>query len=127
MSDDDMDLPEMASSSPDEQSLENAADDLVLQEMQASQKSDPEPPTEKSVSDLEAIFDVPVRVSVILGRSKIPVADLLKMDIGTVVELDRQVGEAIEIYVNDRLIARGEIVLVENQLGVTMTEIIKAA
>ncbi|MCF6327847.1 MAG: flagellar motor switch protein FliN [Devosiaceae bacterium] len=95
--------------------------------MQATQKSDPEPPTEKSVADLEAIFDVPVRVSVILGRSKIPVADLLKMDIGTVVELDRQVGEAIEIYVNDRLIARGEIVLVENRLGVTMTEIIKAA
>jgi len=127
MSDDDMDLPGQAPATPDAQSLENTADDLVLQEMQASQKSDPEPPTEKSVSDLEAIFDVPVRVSVILGRSKIPVAELLKMDIGTVVELDRQVGEAIEIYVNDRLIARGEIVLVENRLGVTMTEIIKAA
>jgi flagellar motor switch protein FliN/FliY len=56
-----------------------------------------------------------------------PVADLLRMDVGTVVELDRQVGEAIEIYVNDRLVARGEIVLVENRLGVTMTEIIKAA
>jgi len=126
MSDDDMDLPGQAPSSQDEKSLESAADDLVLQEMQASQKSDPEPPTEKSVADLEAIFDVPVRVSVILGRSKIPVAELLKMDIGTVVELDRQVGEAIEIYVNDKLIARGEIVLVENRLGVTMTEIIKA-
>jgi flagellar motor switch protein FliN/FliY len=55
-----------------------------------------------------------------------PVAKLLKMDIGTVVELDRQVGEAIDIYVNDRLVARGEIVLVEGRLGVTMTEIIKA-
>ena len=53
-------------------------------------------------------------------------AKLLKMDIGTVVELDRQVGEAIDIYVNDRLVARGEIVLVEGRLGVTMTEIIKA-
>ncbi len=127
MSDNDMDLPGQAPATPDEQSLENTADDLVLQEMQAAQKTAPEPPTEKSVADLEAIFDVPVRVSVILGRSKIPVADLLKMDIGTVVELDRQVGEAIEIYVNDKLIARGEIVLVENRLGVTMTEIIKAA
>ena len=47
--------------------------------------------------------------------------------VGTVVELDRQVGEAVEIYVNDRLVARGEIVLVESRLGVTMTEIIKAA
>ncbi len=126
MSDDDME-PGQNPQPPDEQSLENASDDLILQEMQAAKKSDPEPPAEKSVADLEAIFDVPVRVSVVLGRSKIPIADLLKMDVGTVVELDRQVGEAIEIYVNDRLIARGEIVLVENRLGVTMTEIIKAA
>lgn len=82
---------------------------------------------EKTASDLEAVFDVPVRISVILGRARVPVANLLKMDVGSVVELDRQVGEAVEIYVNDRLVARGEIVLVENRLGVTMTEIVKAA
>jgi flagellar motor switch protein FliN/FliY len=82
---------------------------------------------EKSAADLEAVFDVPVRISVVLGRARVPISSLLKMDVGTVVELDRQVGEAVELYVNDRLIARGEIVLVENRLGVTMTEIIKAA
>ncbi|MDC9825212.1 flagellar motor switch protein FliN [Devosia sp. ZB163] len=82
---------------------------------------------EKTAADLEAVFDVPVRISVVLGRAKVPVANLLKMDVGSVVELDRQVGEAVEIYVNDRLVARGEIILVENRLGVTMTEIIKAA
>jgi flagellar motor switch protein FliN/FliY len=82
---------------------------------------------EKTAADLEAVFDVPVRISVVLGRARVPVSSLLKMDVGTVVELDRQVGEAVEIYVNDRLVARGEIVLVENRLGVTMTEIIKAA
>ena len=103
------------------------AEELPTQEMVAPSKSAPEPFQEKTVTDLEALFDVPVRVSVILGRAKLPVADLLKMDAGTVVELDRRVGEAIEVYVNDRLIARGEIVLVENRLGVTMTEIIKAA
>ena len=102
-------------------------DEIPLQEMVADEKAPPQPLTEKTAEDLEAVFDVPVRVSVILGRSKIPVSDLLKMDVGTVFELDRQVGEAIEVYVNDRLIARGEIVLVENKLGVTMTEIIKAA
>jgi flagellar motor switch protein FliN/FliY len=75
---------------------------------------------EKNAADLEAVFDVPVRISV-------PVANLLKMDIGTIVELDRQVGESVEIYVNERLIARGEIVLVDGRLGVTMTEIIKAS
>ncbi|MCF1744383.1 MAG: flagellar motor switch protein FliN [Paradevosia shaoguanensis] len=83
--------------------------------------------TEKTAADLEAVFDVPVRVSVVLGRTRMPVADLLRLDTGSIIELDRQVGEAIEIYVNDRLVARGEIVLVENRLGVTMTEIIKAA
>jgi flagellar motor switch protein FliN/FliY len=82
---------------------------------------------DKTAADLEAVFDVPVRVSVVLGRARVPVANLLKMDVGTVVELDRQVGEAVEIYVNERLVARGEIVLVESRLGVTMTEIVKAA
>jgi flagellar motor switch protein FliN/FliY len=103
-------------------------DDLSFEEMAASITSgDALPSGERTAADLEAVFDVPVRISVVLGRTRMPVADLLRMDVGTVVELDRQVGEAIEIYVNGRLVARGEIVLVENRLGVTMTEIIKAA
>lgn len=77
-------------------------------------------------ADLEAVFDVPVQVSAVLGRSKMDVANLLKLGPGTVLELDRRVGEAIDIYVNNRLVARGEVVLVEDKLGVTMTEIIKA-
>jgi flagellar motor switch protein FliN/FliY len=77
-------------------------------------------------ADLEAVFDVPVQVSAVLGRSKMDVAELLKLGPGTVLELDRRVGEAIDIYVNNRLVARGEVVLVEDKLGVTMTEIIKA-
>ncbi|MDR3466793.1 MAG: flagellar motor switch protein FliN [Xanthobacteraceae bacterium] len=76
--------------------------------------------------DLEAVFDVPVQVSAVLGRSKMDVGELLKLGPGTVLELDRRVGEAIDIYVNNRLVARGEVVLVEDKLGVTMTEIIKA-
>ncbi len=100
---------------------------VPLEEMAAPGRDGQIPHGERSAADLEAVFDVPVRISVVLGRAKVPVANLLKMDIGTVVELDRQVGEAVEIYVNDRLVARGEIVLVENRLGVTMTEIIKAA
>ena len=80
---------------------------------------------ERTAADLEAVFDVPVRISVVLGRTKMPVSQLLKLDTGTIIELDRQVGEAVEIFINDRLVARGEIVLVENRLGVTMTEIIK--
>ena len=76
-------------------------------------------------ADLEAVFDVPVQVSAVLGRSKMDVGELLKLGPGTVLELDRRVGEAIDIYVNNKLVARGELVLVEDKLGVTMTEIIK--
>ena len=54
------------------------------------------------------------------------VGELLRLGPGTVLELDRKVGEAIDIYVNNRLVARGEVVLVEDKLGVTMTEILKA-
>ncbi len=97
-----------------------------LEEMQA-QESPPAPADgEKSADDLEAVFDVPVRISAVLGRTKMPVSQLMAMDAGSVVELDRQVGEAIDIFVNSRLVARGEIVLVEDKLGITMTEIIKA-
>jgi flagellar motor switch protein FliN/FliY len=80
----------------------------------------------RSAADLEALFDVPVQVSAVLGRTRMDVGNLLKLGPGTVLELDRKVGEAIDIYVNDRLVARGEVVLVEDKLGVTMTEIIKA-
>jgi flagellar motor switch protein FliN/FliY len=80
----------------------------------------------RAAADLEAVFDVPVQVSAVLGRSKMDVGELLKLGPGTVLELDRRVGEAIDIYVNNRLVARGEVVLVEDKLGVTMTEIIKA-
>jgi flagellar motor switch protein FliN len=78
-------------------------------------------------ADLEAVFDVPVQISAVLGRSKMDVSNLLKLGPGTILELDRRVGEAIDIYVNNRLVARGEVVLVDEKLGVTMTEIIKTA
>ena len=80
----------------------------------------------RTAQDLEAVYDVPVTVSAILGKSAMEVSQLLKLGKGTVIELDRKVGEAIDIYVNDRLVARGEVVLVEDKLGITMTEIIKA-
>lgn len=80
----------------------------------------------RTAGDLEAVFDVPVKVSAVLGQARMQVADLLKLNQGTVLELDRKVGEAIDIYVNNRLVARGEVVLVEDRLGVTMTEIIKS-
>lgn len=75
--------------------------------------------------DLEAVFDIPVKVSAVLGITTLTVNQLLKLGSGSVVELDRKVGEAIDIFVNNRLVARGEVVLLEEKLGITMTEIIK--
>jgi flagellar motor switch protein FliN len=77
--------------------------------------------------ELEAVYDIPVQVSAVLGRATMQVSQLLKLGRGAVVELDRKLGEAVDIYVNNRLVARGEVVMVDdNRLGVTMTEIVKA-
>lgn len=75
---------------------------------------------------LEAVHDVPVKVQAVLGRARMPVGELLHLGSGTVVELDRRVGEPVDIFVNDRLIARGEVVLIDNALGVTLTEIVRS-
>ena len=105
----------------EDQNLPAAQDEIQQLEESLSDENN-----QKNAADLEAVFDVPVRVSAILGRAKMPVSDLLNMDVGNVLELDRKVGEAVDIYVNSRLVARGEVVLVEEKLGVTMTEIIKS-
>jgi flagellar motor switch protein FliN/FliY len=83
-------------------------------------------PKPQSARDLEAVYDIPVQISAVLGRANMQVSQLLKLGRGAVVELDRKVGEAIDIYVNNRLVARGEVVVVDERLGVTMTEIVKA-
>ncbi len=105
MADDDLKLDEFA---PDEGQVPDGSDDGV-----------------RSATDLETVFDVPVAISAVLGRSTMTVAQLLQLGQGSVLELDRKVGEAIDIYVNNRLVARGEVVIVDERLGVTMTEIIK--
>lgn len=79
----------------------------------------------RTARDLEAVFDIPVQVSAVLGKATMQVNQLLKLGRGAVVELDRKVGEAVDIYVNNRLVARGEVVIVDERLGVTMTEIVK--
>jgi flagellar motor switch protein FliN len=84
-------------------------------------------PSARAARDLEAVYDIPVTVSAVLGRTTMQVSQLLKLGRGAVVELDRKLGEAIDVYVNNRLVARGEVVMVDdNRLGITMTEIVKA-
>jgi len=105
--------------------LPNLDGDVTVNAIEQAAFADDADTGGKTAADLEAVFDVPVQVSAVLGRARMQVGELLKLGPGTVLELDRKVGEAIDIYVNNRLVARGEVVLVEEKLGVTMTEIIK--
>ena len=103
--------------------LDNTPD--VVPHAGSAAASDPDD-NSRSAADLEAVFDVPVQVSAVLGRARMDVGELLRLGPGMVLELDRKVGEAIDIYVNNRLVARGEVVMVDDsRLGVTMTEIVK--
>ena len=120
---DDMEWPDLEEqkggrSAEEEPAAANASDDNDDMQMEGGD-------IQPAASDLEAVFDVPVNVSAVLGKTNMEVSDLLKLGRGAVIELDRKVGEAIDIYVNNRLVARGEVVVVEERLGVTMTEIIK--
>ncbi len=101
--------------------LDNAEEDS--RPLQSSAGEAVKPPT--NAKELEAVYDIPVQVSAVLGTATMQVSQLLKLGRGAVVELERKVGEAIDIYVNNRLVARGEVVVVDDRLGVTMTEIIK--
>lgn len=107
--------------------MAEGGDDLDLKDLGQTQEGmeDDDPMAARTAADLQAVFDIPVHVSAVLGKSNMQVSQLLKLGRGAVVELDRKVGEAIDIYVNNRLVARGEVVVVEDRLGVTMTEIIK--
>jgi flagellar motor switch protein FliN len=101
-------------------------ENLQLDELDGDMKGHQPEARPQSAKDLEAVYDVPVQISAVLGRATMQVSQLLKLGRGAVVELDRKVGEAIDIYVNNRLVARGEVVIVDERLGVTMTEIVKA-
>jgi flagellar motor switch protein FliN/FliY len=97
-------------------------------EMELTELTEPgEAAGSRTIRELEAVYDIPVTVSAVLGKTTMQVSQLLKLGRGAVVELDRKLGEAIDIYVNNRLVARGEVVMVDDsRLGVTMTEIVKA-
>ena len=103
------------------------SDDLELKDLGggAGMMAEDDPDAARTAADLQAVFDIPVHVSAVLGSAHMSVAQLLQLGAGSILELDRKVGEAIDIYVNNRLVARGEVVVVEDRLGVTMTEIIK--
>src|SRR5258708_20059847 len=105
----------------------NDEDLLQLSDLDADGRGKgPELKAPQNGKDLEAVYDIPVQVSAVLGTATMQVSQLLKLGRGAVVELDRKVGEAIDIYVTNRLVARAEVVVFAHRLGLTMTDIAKA-
>ena len=76
--------------------------------------------------DSGAVYEVPVEISAVLGFAQIQVSQLLKMGRGAILELDRNVGDPVDILVNKQMVARGDVVVIEDRLGVTLTETIAA-
>lgn len=121
-----------------EDSLENLADKLAEEAaamtaaMDGTAEAGEAPPADGAgaaagpVKDrnLALILDIPLRVTVELGRTKMPVSELLNLTQGSVIELSKLAGEPMEVYVNDKLIARGEAVVVNEKFGVRLTDII---
>jgi flagellar motor switch protein FliN/FliY len=117
-----LDLDDLVSAASEEEEAEievaGGEDETLAASILGAASADP-------VEELGAIYDVPVQLSAVLGKAPMPVSQLLRLGRGAVLELDRKVGESIDILVNNRLVARGEVVIVDERIGVTMTEIIK--
>jgi flagellar motor switch protein FliN/FliY len=80
----------------------------------------------RNLDSLEFVMDVPVEVSVEIGRKKMRIAEILRVGTGSVLELNKSAGEPLDIYVNNRVVARGEAVVVGDHYGVRLTEVLIA-
>jgi flagellar motor switch protein FliN len=117
-----------------DESLDNLADKLAQEAEAMTAALDKKPsgdggdgassPITGKDRNLQMILDIPLRVTVELGRTKMPVSELLNLTQGSVIELSKLAGEPMEVYVNDKLIARGEAVVVNEKFGVRLTDII---
>ncbi|HMK61495.1 MAG TPA: flagellar motor switch protein FliN [Dissulfurispiraceae bacterium] len=96
--------------------------DLEVQEFQDQGKA-----AQGTTKDINFILDIPLEVTVVIGRTKILVQELLQLGQGSVVALEKLAGEPMEVYVNDRLIGRGEVVVVNERFGIRLTDIISPA
>ena len=80
--------------------------------------------TKEANISIDSLYEIPVKITILLGKTSMPIDDVLKLSKGAVIELDKSVGEPVDVCVNDRIVARGEIVVVDNKIGVTLTELI---
>lgn len=101
--------------------------ELLQENAQPFTKSAKPPADPKSGRGLNFLYDIPLQVSVEVGRSRILLRDLLKMGEGYVIELDKLAGEPLDLYVNSKLIAKGEAVMVGDKFGIRLTDVVSTA
>lgn len=101
------------------------SEQLVKPEAEASASTSGS--SEKKEINMDVILDVPVTVSLEVGRARMPIRNLLQLNQGSVVELERQTGEPFDVYVNGTLIAHGEVVVVNERFGIRLTDVISPA
>jgi flagellar motor switch protein FliN/FliY len=99
----------------------------LIGEKEGTLEMEMKPLSQKEIPNLDFILDIPLEVSVELGRTKMLISDLLQLGQGSIIELTKLAGEPLEIYVNHKLIARGEVVVVNEKFGVRLTDIISPA
>lgn len=96
---------------------------LAREQRQNARPSEPAPMSTSEVN-LDVILDVPVTLSMEVGRTRIPIRNLLQLNQGSVVELDRAAGEPLDVFVNGTLVAHGEVVVVNEKFGIRLTDVI---
>lgn len=109
---------------PDPEELKELLEEDVPSAPPGSEMTTPSSPADGSSRGLDFIYDVPLQISVEIGRSTILLKDLLRMGEGYVIELDKLAGEPLDLYVNSRLIARGEAVMVGDKFGIRLTDVV---
>ena len=117
-----MDTVNQENSRPDPEEIK----ELLQEDNIPHQKQDSDD-SEEEARGLDFLYDIPLQVSVEVGRSKILLKDLLKMGEGYVIELDKLAGEPLDLYVNSKLIARGEAVMVGEKFGIRLTDVVSTA
>ncbi|MGR3321917.1 MAG: FliM/FliN family flagellar motor switch protein [Pseudooceanicola sp.] len=93
---------------------------------EAGEESGDAAPSGKAGQNIDAMLNVGLNVQIVLGRTRMPIAELLKLSRGSIIELDKRIGQPVDVVINDRLVARGDLVKLEDdRIGVSLIEIVK--
>ena len=124
MSDENEEGLDMWAEAMDEQEASEAEDEAQAQAVELEELEEDSPITGEEKRKLDTILDIPVTISMEVGRSQISIRNLLQLNQGSVVELERVAGEALDVMVNGTLIAHGEVVVVNDKFGIRLTDVI---